>query len=398
MKVVVAIDSMKGCLGSREASDACAWGVMEWMRDAEVVAVPVADGGEGTAAAIAFSNKEIRRRLSRVKGPDGIDVDAEWWMDEDNKKAYIDMAAAAGLTLLPDEKRNPMTTTTFGVGQLISAALDDGARQIVVGMGGSATVDGGVGACEALGVRFINTGFFLEPEQDARIAGAYGISEPVQNSSNTEDALEIGDIDVSGIDARLKDVEILLACDVTAPFTGENGAARVFGPQKGANEEEVELLEARLDNLRMQILRKYNLDLNEIPGSGAAGGCAGGLVALAGAMIEKGAGLVLDSIGFDEIIKGADLIITGEGSADSQTLMGKLPFEILQRGKKKGIPVAIVAGRISDEKELKGAGFSKIVDINSPENMERSKTRGGNAMDKYVASERLRVAGKRIFL
>ena len=380
---VVAIDSMKGCLGSGEASEACAWGERERMPDAEVIAVPVADGGEGTAAAIAFSNEGIRRRRSRVPGPDGNDVDAEWWMDEVNKKAYIDMAAAAGLTLLPEEKRNPMKTMTYGVGQLILAAIDEGAKQIVVGMGGSATVDGGMGACEALGVRFIKAKDFLEPEQ---------------NASNTGDTLEIEDIDDSGIDPRLKEAEILLACDVTAPFTGEKGAARVFGPQKGANPLEVELLERRLENLRKMILKKYGLNLNDIPGSGAAGGCAGGLVALAGAKIEKGASLVLDSIGFDEIIEDADLIITGEGSADRQTLMGKLPFEILQRGKRNGIPVVLVAGKIQDKEDLENAGFAEVMDINSEENIERSNTRGEEAMDPEVAKKRLGVVGSGIFL
>lgn len=380
MKVVVAIDSMKGCLGSWEASEACARGVRERIPGVEVVAVPVADGGEGTAAAIAFSREGIKRRNSRVQGPDGREVDAEWWMDEENKKAYMDMASAAGLTLLAEDKRNPMKTTTYGVGQLILAAIDEGAKHIIVGMGGSATVDGGAGACESLGVRFIKNMDYLEPEQ---------------NESNTKDALEIGgddirDIDISGIDSRLKDVEILQACDVTAPFTGEKGAARVFGPQKGANPVEVELLETRLGNIREIIMKKFRLDLNAMPGSGAAGGCAGGLVALVGAKIKKGAELVLDSIGLDKIIEDADMIITGEGSADCQTLMGKLPFEILKRGKQKKIPVIIVAGKIEDKEKLEEAGFAKVIDINSEEITLRSNTSGLDAMNPEVASSRLR--------
>lgn len=380
MKVVVAIDSMKGCLGSWEASEACARGVRERIPGMEVVAVPVADGGEGTAAAIAFSNNRIAEKISWVTGPDGRDVDAKWWMDEENKKAYMDMASAAGVTLLAEDKRNPMKTTTYGVGQLILAAIDEGAKNIVVGMGGSATVDGGVGACEALGVRFIKNMDFLEPEQ---------------NASNTKDAFEIGDdyirdIDISGIDSRLIDVEILLACDVTAPFTGDRGAARVFGPQKGANPVEVELLEKRLENLRKIILKKFGMDLNEIRGSGAAGGCAGGLVALLGVKIKKGAELVLDSIGFDKIIEDADMIITGEGSADCQTLMGKLPFEILQRGKQKKIPVILVAGKIEDKEKLEEAGFAKVIDINSEEIVLRSNTSGMDVMNPEVATSRLR--------
>lgn len=354
-RVVVAIDSMKGCLGSMEASGACADGVRKTMPEAEVIAVPVADGGEGTAKAIAFSDSRIMRRVSKVSGPDGELVDAEWWMDEVNKTAYMDMAAASGLTLVLEDKRNPMKTTTYGVGEMILAAMDEGANRIVVGMGGSATVDGGAGACEALGVKF---------------RGDY--------------------IDISGIEPRLKEVEILLACDVEVPFTGDRGAARVFGPQKGANPEEVEMLEARLENLRRIIIKKFGVDLNEIPGSGAAGGCAGGLKALVGAKIEKGAGLVLDSIGFGDIIADTDLIITGEGRADSQTLMGKLPCEILQRGKLKKIPVILVAGKIEDKEKLEEAGFAKVIDINSEEIALRSNTSGLDAMNQEVASSRLR--------
>ena len=238
-KVIVAIDSMKGCLGSLEASEACAKGIRKANPEADVIAVPVADGGEGTANAIAFSDSRIMRRVSKVSGPEEELVEAEWWMDEGNKTAYMDMAAAAGLTLVSGDKRNPMKTTTYGVGEMILAAMHEGANRIVAGMGGSATVDGGVGACKALGVDF------------------------------AED-----DIDISGIEPRLKEVEILLACDVEVPFTGERGAARVFGPQKGANTEEVEILATRLEDLRRKILKEIGVDLNEVRCSGAAGGCA----------------------------------------------------------------------------------------------------------------------------
>ncbi|MDO4336421.1 MAG: glycerate kinase [Bacteroidales bacterium] len=357
MKAVVAIDSMKGCLGSAEASEACAAGLREAWPDAEVIVVPVADGGEGTAAAIAFSDKSIIRKTDRVLGPDGTPTIAEWWLDAAKKTAYIDLAAAAGLTLVPQERRNPLTATTFGVGQLILAAASEGARHIVLGLGGSATVDGGAGACEALGVRF-------------------GVDH----------------IDVSHIDNRLKDIDLHLACDVTAPFTGEKGAARVFGPQKGADPTQVKLLEERLERLRLLILRQFGIDLNEVPGSGAAGGCAGGLMALAGGKIENGAALVLDSIGFDRIIAGADLMVTGEGSADRQTLMGKLPSEILRRGQKAGIPVALAAGRITDAEALSEAGFAAIIDINSEANARRSGTEGQEAMDSGVATRRLRTS------
>lgn len=344
MKIVVAIDSMKGCLSSREASGACAAGITEAFPDAEVMPVTVADGGEGTAAAIAEARQNLQRHECRVTGPMGKPVDACWWMDNLSNTAFLDMASASGLTLVPEKERNPLVATSAGTGELIIAAIKAGASEIIIGMGGSATVDGGTGACEAL----------------------------------------------AGMDTRR--VSLLLACDVTSPFTGANGAARVFGPQKGASPEAVEILETRLENIRKEVMDKYGLDLNAVTGSGAAGGCAGALMASAGAKILNGAALVLDAVGFDTIISDADLIITGEGSADSQTLMGKLPYEILKRGARRHIPVWLVAGRISNRDALLKAGFSKIIDINSPENVILSQTYGQLPLLSEVAQARLRSA------
>ncbi len=372
MKVVVAIDSMKGCLCSLGASEACAAGIGKCYPDAEIIVVPVADGGEGTAVSIAFANQNVKRLTATVNGPLNKEIEAEWWFDEQSKTAYIDMASAAGLTLVPIENRTPLYATTFGVGQLILESICRGADHVVLGLGGSATVDGGIGACQALGVGFIDAEGNL-------------ISHKIKGS----DLSGISDIDISKIDERLKKVEVSLACDVTSPFTGESGAARVFGPQKGASPEEVEILEKGLENIRRIILKKYEIDLNAVSGSGAAGGCAGGLMALAAAKIEKGAQVVLYSIGFDRIIDGADLIVTGEGSADAQTLMGKLPYEILQRGKERGIPVWLVAGRIADENTLLSAGFDRLININSEENILRSRTEGKNDMEPEVAKARL---------
>lgn len=344
MKIVVAIDSMKGCLSSLEASEAFAAGFAAASPEADITVIPVADGGEGTAAAIAYARQNLERRICIVTGPMGKPVEACWWMDYRSRTAFMDMASASGLTLVPENERNPLITTSAGTGELILDAIKAGASEIVVGMGGSATVDGGKGACEALA------------------------------------------------DADTCRVTIRLACDVTAPFTGENGAAHVFGPQKGASPEDVEILERRLENIRREIIEKYGLDLNEVPGSGAAGGCAGALMTFAGAKIENGAALVLDAAGFDKIISDADLIITGEGSADSQTLMGKLPYEILRRGAQRRIPVWLVAGQIKDSEALLEAGFSRIIDINSQQNEIFSHTRGMNPLKSEVAKARLRSA------
>ncbi len=344
------MDSMKGCLDSLSASRALADGIARHFDDAEVICVPVADGGEGTAAAMAFGNDRFVRQSSLVTGPLGDVVSAEWYLDEETGTAVIDMAAAAGLNLVEESRRAPLKATTYGVGELILEAVSKGAKKILLGLGGSATVDGGIGAIQALTKR---------------------------QTDSVIESLKKGEI------------ELDLLCDVVAPFTGERGAARVFGPQKGASTEDVEMLEERLEDIRRMALESRGIDLNEVPGSGAAGGLAGGLMAFAGGRIVKGAEAVLAAIGFNQIIEGADLIITGEGSSDRQTLMGKIPFEILQRGKMKGVPVWLVAGRVSDEDALLQAGFERVICINSPVNIERSGTAGLEDMEPEVAKTRL---------
>lgn len=373
----MAIDSMKGCLESKAASEAFAEGVRNACPDADVVALAVADGGEGTAEAIALGRKTARRMSSRVMGPLGNPVNAEWWIDESASEAYIDMASAAGLTLIGENERNPMLTTSYGVGELINEAVKYSVKHIILGLGGSATVDGGLGACQALGVRLLDAD-----------------GKELKSPFTGEMLNKVADIDISDASEKLHGVRLSLACDVVAPLTGNLGAARVFGPQKGASPDDVEFLDGGLENVRQIVLRKMGIDLNEVSGSGAAGGMAGGLMAFAGGKIEKGAPLVLDAIGFDNLIEDSDLIVTGEGSSDSQTLMGKLPFEILQRGLKRGIPVWLVAGMIADADELYEAGYAKIMNINSPENIVKSNTEGEEAMNPAIASRRLKSVGE----
>ncbi|MDE5794002.1 MAG: glycerate kinase [Muribaculaceae bacterium] len=362
-KVVAAMDSMKGCLDSLSASRAIASGIIGQDADIEVVCVPVADGGEGTAEALAFGNSNCEKQVTKVSGPLGEEIMAEWYYDEESGTAFIDMAVAAGLALVEESKRDPLRTTTYGVGELIMEAVEKGAKKILLGLGGSATVDGGVGALSAMGL--------IEPE-----------ALPPKQTIQTETDSISEKIEKGG-------VELLLLCDVSAPFTGQRGAARVFGPQKGASAEDVEALEARLEEIRSKVKEVRGIDLNDVPGSGAAGGLAGGLMAFAGGKIVKGASVVLDAIGFNDIIEGANLIITGEGSSDQQTLMGKIPYEILQRGKRKDVLVWLVAGRICDCEALLDAGFERIICINSPEIVLRSDTEGQDPMDPEIASRRL---------
>ncbi len=375
-KIVVAMDSMKGCLDSLSASLALADGVRCIFPEAEVVVVPVADGGEGTAEALVYEKKNFERISSRVKGPLGMPVDAEWYFDEKDGVAVIDMAAAAGLTLIAEADRDPLRATTYGVGELIIEAVGMGAKRILLGLGGSGTVDGGIGALAAMAG--------LEPEA---LTPKQTTHRETGSFKKTFGLVSLGDRDFHT--GALEGVELMLLCDVEAPFTGERGAARVFGPQKGASAEDVEVLEERLEEIRKIVMERRGIDLNEVPGSGAAGGLAGGLMAFAGGRIVKGAAAVLDAIGFDDIISGADLIITGEGSSDRQTLMGKLPYEILQRGKRHNVPVWLVAGRVEDEDMLLEAGFERVICINTEEVLEISHTVGQNPMDPEVAKTRL---------
>ncbi|MDE6290475.1 MAG: glycerate kinase [Muribaculaceae bacterium] len=371
-KVVVAMDSMKGCLDSLSASKALAAGIKEAFDSVETVCVPVADGGEGTSEALAYGNGNFRKITSRVIGPIGRNIDAEWHIDENAGVAFIDMASAAGLALIPEENRNPLYTTTYGVGQLIIEAVDKGAKKVLLGLGGSATVDAGLGACQAMGL--------LIKDKAGEVMPVPFVGKMLP---------DVGGVEISGFLGSRSSFELSLLCDVNAPFTGHDGAARVFGPQKGASKNDVDLLESGMENVRKLIADNTGIDLKDRAGSGAAGGTAGGLLAFGGGLIESGAPLLLDAIGFDEIIKDADLIITGEGSSDRQTLMGKIPYEILRHGKKRNIPVWLVAGRIADEEALHDAGFGRIICVNSPEIVDRSNTVGEDPMDPKIAIDRL---------
>lgn len=373
--VLVAMDSMKGCLSSYYASLYVAGGMEEACPGVKAVFLPVSDGGEGMVETVANGFRSGEYCFCMVSGPLGVEVEAKWHRhrDEVGWHACMEFAAASGLPLIEKDKRNPLNTSSYGVGQMINDALKSGIHDVMLGLGGSATVDAGLGALQALGLRLLDSNGrdLPRPFTGGMLSDVSDIKFPESFKEKT---------------AKLK---LTLLCDVDAPFTGERGAAREFGPQKGADEKEVEILEKGMEHLRKLIIDKTGTDLNQVPGSGAAGGSGGGLVALAGALIKKGAPTLLDLIGFDNDLEGVDLIITGEGSSDRQTLMGKLPYEILQRGKKKNIPVWLVAGRIKDSEALLEAGFQRLICINSPEIVACSKTVGKDPMNPDVASERL---------
>ncbi|MDE6511251.1 MAG: glycerate kinase, partial [Muribaculaceae bacterium] len=253
-KVVVAMDSMKGCLDSLSASKALAAGIKGAFDFVEVMCVPVADGGEGTSEALAYGNSDFRKITSRVVGPLGRNIDAEWHIDDNAGVAFIDMASAAGLALLSEEDRNPLYTTTYGVGQLIMEAVGNGAKKVLLGLGGSATVDAGLGACQAMGL--------VIKDKAGEVMPVPFVGKMLP---------DVGGFDVCGFLGSVSSFELSLLCDVTAPFTGQDGAARVFGPQKGASMNDVEFLESGMENVRKLVADDTGTDLNEFAASGAAG-------------------------------------------------------------------------------------------------------------------------------
>ena len=327
MRITVAPDSLKESLSAVEAARAIERGLRRACPDAEVVLVPVADGGEGTAAAMVAATGGTWREAD-VAGPLGRRVRARWGMCGDGRTAVIEMAGASGIELLVPGERNPMLTSTRGTGQLIAAALDAGVGSIIVGIGGSATVDGGTGMAAALGVRFLDAeGREITDCRGGRLG-------------------DIRDVDMSGAHARLAEAEIVVACDVTNPLTGPDGAARVYGPQKGATPEQVAELERGLAGLARVIEQRLGVQVADLPGAGAAGGLGAGLVAFLGARLQSGVVTVLAAVGLREKMAGSDLVITAEGRVDAQSAFGKAPAGVAAAAAEAGIPAVVLAGSL----------------------------------------------------
>ena len=330
-KIVIAPDSFKGNLTSLEVAVCIEKGIRRVLPNAVCVKIPMADGGEGTVQSLidAAGGKLVRKR---VTGPAGKNVIACYGWLPGKKTAVIEMAEASGLPLVKGHTKNPLKTTTYGTGQLMLDALDRGAEKIIIGIGGSATNDGGVGMAQALGVRFM----------DAR---GRGINEPGCGGM----LARIRTIDATGLDARISQVKILVACDVKNPLHGKQGAAHVFGPQKGATPKMVAVLDTNLKHLGRLIRRDLKKDVARMPGAGAAGGLGAGLVAFAGATLKSGVDIVLRTTELEKYVKGADLVITGEGKVDFQTAFGKTPSGVARAAKKHRVPVVAIGGALSDD-------------------------------------------------
>jgi len=328
VKILIAPNALKGSLSACEAAEALATGSRRALPNAELVLLPVADGGDGLARVLGDALQATPQSLP-VTGPVGQPVKATWLYSRENRTAVIEMAAAAGLALLDPSKLAPMTASTYGVGELILAALDKGAQRILLGIGGSATTDGGMGMAKALGVVFRDAqGSILE-------ANGYRLSE-------------IAEIDTTGLDTRLGAVQIQVICDVDNPLLGARGAATVFAPQKGADTTQVKQLEAGLTHFAEVLDSSLGKDVRNTPGAGAAGGLGAGSIAFLDAGLQPGAELVLDLLHFDEALKGADLVITAEGRLDGQTAFGKAPAAVARRARAAGIPCIAIAGSLGD--------------------------------------------------
>ncbi|MDN2487932.1 glycerate kinase [Kosakonia sacchari] len=327
MKIVIAPDSYKESLSALDVATAIESGFREIFPTAEYVKIPVADGGEGTVEAMVAATDGRIVKVT-VKGPLGEQAEGFYGISGDEQSAFIEMAAASGLEMVPPAKRDPLITTSWGTGELIRHALDAGVKHIIIGIGGSATNDGGAGMVQALGAKLLD-----ENGQQIALGGA---------------ALEtLARIDTAQLDKRLAECRIEVACDVTNPLTGKEGASAVFGPQKGATPEMIARLDKALGHYARIIARDLDLDVLHLAGGGAAGGMGAALYAFCGAELRQGIEIVTDALALDEYVIGADLVITGEGRIDSQTVHGKVPVGVAKVAKRHNIPVIGIAGSLT---------------------------------------------------
>ena len=342
-KIIIASDSYKGSLSSAEVASAAEKAIFKVFPDCSVVKIPVADGGEGTVEALTLAmNGQIIS--CSVHDPLMKTITAQYGILKDGITAVIEMASASGLTLLAEEERNPMVTTTFGTGELIKDALERGCRKFLVGIGGSATNDAGTGMLQALGFKFLDKNG-RELEKGGRI---------LENTSTIDD---------SNAFPQLKECQFTVACDVDNPFSGENGAACVYAKQKGADPKMIKDLDRGLKNFAGVIAKTSGKNIDNIPGAGAAGGLGGGFLTFLDTELKPGIQMVLDTLQFKDKIKGADLVITGEGKLDKQTAMGKTPFGVLRAASKQEIPVIALGGAVEDMNILNKLGFLAVLPI-----------------------------------
>ena len=351
MKIIVAPDSFKGSVTALEAAKSIEQGLRRVLPDAIIDKIPMADGGEGTVQSLVDATGG-QFRTERVLDPLGNEIEAQYGLLSDGASSYncavIEMASASGLTLVPTEKRNPLITTTYGTGQLIRSALEAGCRKLIIGIGGSATNDAGAGMAEALGVRFLNAD-----------------GNPINMIERGGGGLtEIASIDMKGIHPAISETETIVACDVNNPLTGPDGASHVYGPQKGATPEMVKTLDDNLSHFDDILTQTFGQSYDSIPGAGAAGGLGAGLMAFLNARLRLGVDIMIDAVNLRERMKGASLVITGEGQIDFQTAYGKTPVGVAKVAKGSNIPVIAIAGGIGkDAEDVYAKGIDSMLGI-----------------------------------
>jgi glycerate kinase len=367
MRIVLAPDSFKGSVTAAEAADAMAAGLRQVWPDAACVRLPMADGGEGTVDAV-LTALDGRRRTAEVRDPLGRPVEAAYGWVAGERLAVIEMAAASGLPLLAEAERDPHRTSTAGTGDLIAAALDRGARRIVLGLGGSATVDGGTGCLAALGARFLD-------DDGAALPGCGGALG------------RIARIDLAGLDPRLGGTDIVLATDVRNPLLGPSGAVRVFGPQKGLPDDRLEDFEAAMARFAERVAAATGSDPRDAAGAGAAGGIAFLLRAALGAEVRDGFALVAELAGLRDALRGADLALTGEGRLDAQSLSGKVPVGVARIAREEGVPAAAVAGSVDgDPAAFRAEGLATVLPIvDRPMALEQAMADGAALIERAAA-------------
>ena len=329
MKIVIAIDSFKGSLSTFEAGNAAAEGIRAVYPEADIVVSPLADGGEGTVDAVISATNGMKKEIL-VTGPLGVPVTATYGIIKETKTAVMEMAAASGITLIEEKDRNPLFTTTYGVGEMIADAIREGCRDFLIGIGGSATNDGGVGMLEALGVKFSSK------NGNPIAKGAIGLRELAQ-------------IDIKGLLPALSECRFRIACDVKNPLCGENGCSAIYGPQKGAAVETIPMMDAWLSHYA-ELTRKVNEKADATyPGCGAAGGLGFAFLSYLPAELCSGIALVMDATDLEAHLQNADFVITGEGRLDGQSCMGKAPTGVSSLAKKYGKPVIALSGCVTDD-------------------------------------------------
>ncbi|KRQ87612.1 Glycerate 2-kinase [Caloramator mitchellensis] len=343
MHILIAPDKFKGSLSALQVAENIEKGILKIFPSAKIEKIPMADGGEGTVESLidATGGKIIK---TIVKDPLMRDIESFYGILGDDKTAVIEMSAASGLYLLNKDERNPLLTTTYGTGQLIKDALDKGCRKFIIGIGGSATNDGGVGMAMALGVKFYDVF-----NQEIEFGG--------------KELIKIHYIDDTLIDERIKESEFIIACDVTNPLVGENGASKVFGPQKGATNEMIKMLDLGLEHYGALLEKKYNKRIINVPGSGAAGGLGAGLLAFLNAKLKSGVEIVMETLKLEEKIKQCDIVISGEGKIDYQTEFGKTISGVARLCQKHSKPLIVIAGTAEDSENLYEMGISSIFSI-----------------------------------